>query len=187
MSLRRKLMTGLMAGLALAGLAAPAFAQVHPVPEGPGPLPPAPVELWQGAVTGMTVDEVAAKFPEAKRGRGDVLGNGLMERLRIAPYPLDGLTYHVKFFFDAKHLRSVLVSLETRDRDVKETTAACDARKAALDRQYGEPTSSRANVEGEMELNRSITWADGPREVLLLCLGSKYKYSVVNMAIQPAE
>lgn len=177
----------LLSGLALGMMAGPALAQVHKVPQGPGPLPETPVELWPGAVTGMTPEEMAAAFPDAKRVAGDTLGNGLREMLRITPYDVDGVPYALKFFFDAMHFRQVLLSLEPAGRDIDATTAECDRRTAALKKELGEPRDADIKMEGEMALNRSYQFAAGDKEVILLCLGSKYGTSIVNEAISPAE
>jgi hypothetical protein len=145
------------------------------------------VELWPGAKTGMTPEEMAAAFPEAKRVAGDTLGNGLREMLRITPYDVDGVAYALKFFFDATAFRQVLISLEPAGRDLKATTEECDRRTAALKKEFGEPKDANIKMEGEMELNRSYQFANGDKEVILLCLGSKYGTSIVNEAITVAE
>lgn len=175
------------AALLIGTLAAPAAAQVHKAPPGPGPLPKVPVELWPGAVTGMTPEEMAKAFPEAERVAGDTLGNGLKEMLRIAPYDVDGVDYALKFFFDARHFRQVLVSLEPADRDVAATTAECDRRTAALTKEFGKPEDAGVGIEGDMDLERSYQFTDGDREIILLCLASKYGTSIVNEAITPTE
>ena len=185
-------------GLALAAFATPALAQdqappkrVHPVPQGPGPLPDPPIELWPGAVTGMTPDEMAQKFPKAQKVYGDTLGNGLIERLRIAPYELDGNAYALKFFFDATAFRQVLLSLQPADpkRDVAATTQACDKRTAALKKEFGEPEHSDVSMatEGEMALSRTYQFDAGTKKVILICLGSKYGTSIVNQAISQPD
>jgi|GEM_PF-3961463 len=180
------MLRSILTGLAVA-MTVPAFAQVHQTPQGPGPLPETPVELWPGAKTGMTPEEMAAAFPQAQRVAGDTLGNGLKEMLRITPYTVDGVDYALKFFFDARYFRQVLLSLEPAGRDVKATTAECDRRTAALKKQYGEPKDANVSMEGEMELNRSYEFQAGDKDIILLCLGSKYGTSIVNQAIAPAE
>jgi hypothetical protein len=179
----RPLITALMVGV----LAAPAIAQVHKAPPGPGPMPEIPVELWPGAKTGMTPEDMAKAFPKAQRVAGDTLGNGLKEMLRITPYDVDGVSYALKFFFDARYFRQVLLSLEPADRDIKATTAECDRRTAALTQQFGKPKDANVRMEGEMALNRSYQYTDGDREIILLCLASKYGTSIINEAITPTE
>jgi hypothetical protein len=181
--LRRSIATVLLIGT----LAAPAAAQVHKAPPGPGPLPKIPVELWPGAITGMTPEEMAKAFPEAERVAGDTLGNGLKEMLRITPYDVDGVDYALKFFFDARHFRQVLVSLEPAGRDGAATTVECDRRTTALTEEFGTPEDANIGIEGEMSLRRSLQFTDGDRQIILLCLASRYGTSIVNEAITPTE
>jgi hypothetical protein len=143
------------------------------------------VDLWQGVQSGMSVSEVAALRPDARPvTAGDTLVSGFEERLRIAPFDLDGEPYEVKFFFDATVLRSVLLTREDGKSDVAATTRACDARIARLDKDFGEAVEKGTQFAGLFPLNRNYRFRKGDREALLLCLGGPGT-SIVNVAYQP--
>jgi hypothetical protein len=64
--------------------------------------------LWNGAVAGMTIDQVAAAVPQAKAATGQVLEDGSQSGLS-APAELAGAPAEAIFFFRFKSLAAVLV------------------------------------------------------------------------------
>ncbi|HZC17352.1 MAG TPA: hypothetical protein VE309_11375 [Caulobacteraceae bacterium] len=82
-----------VAGLLTMGAAAAA-------PSGP--------DLWNGALAGASIDQVAAATPQAKPATGQVLEDGSQSGLS-APAQLAGSPAEAIFFFQVKSLSAVLV------------------------------------------------------------------------------
>ena len=125
-----------------AGSAAPRSEAVQAARAPVGPLARLldPVSAWRGARFGMTVPEVLAAFPgEARRLEPEErLADGKVLAVGIEAWPLDGLSYRVRFLFDGGRLALVsLKSLPARPA----TGTDYELLKARLAAEAGRPAS----------------------------------------------
>jgi hypothetical protein len=118
---------------------------------------PAPVDLWNGAQAGMSVDAVYALFSGAQPATGQSLENGAIEALS-APATIDGRAANALFFFRDKVLDAVLVEQRDVQRGQRSQNLA-EARELVTfaTQRYGAPNRC-ADWRGVAAL--SCTWRD---------------------------
>ena len=126
------------AGLILAGVALLAATQARA----------APVVLWNGAASGMSIDQVYALFPASQPATGQTLEDGAVEALSL-PALIDGMPADALFFFRGRDLDAVVVRQEALDRSERSRNLAEAARLVQLaSSQYGRPSrcAQRRNI-----------------------------------------
>jgi hypothetical protein len=75
---------------------------------GAAPAAPTGPDLWNGAMAGATIDQVAAALPQAKPATGQVLEDGSQSGLSAAAQ-LAGSPAQALFFFRFKGLSAVMI------------------------------------------------------------------------------
>jgi hypothetical protein len=146
---------GVVAGGAMDVLAQPDVTPKPPATATPVSLGP---ELWRGARIGMTVDDVASRFPGATVSKGEVLSDGSMSAL-IQSVELGGAPATAQFYFNRNGLDAIII-----DRpDVLVGRGAENLVKAhglidQLTAAYGKPA---ACTEQRRVAALSCTWALG--------------------------
>jgi len=132
---------------------------------------------WQKARWGMTKEEVAKVYPEAKPDSGGGAGQ-LAVGLSLTEYPLVDGKFQVKFLFDAqKKLASVRVEEDGRHpRNGDKTFLRL---KQLLTARYGKPVRE----EPPEPMVSSLAWHDGDREIQLTqTLGNSLETASVSIS-----
>lgn len=140
--------------------------------------------LWQGAAYGMSVDEVRKVVPDAVPPRKDPghLGDGSQELLRLDGIELVNKKFAASFFFKAKKLSQVTLSLQN-GRSFDEALGVFDSLTEALRAKYG-PEISRKIDRGRLLDTAKATWLLGGTNVSLFLMGVGKDYAVLNVNYQ---
>ena len=99
----------------------------------------APPDLWNGAVVGMNIDQVDARFPQAVATSGQSLEDGSQAALTV-PAELGGAKADAFFFFRGNSLSAILVESHAVHSG-RRADNLIEARRivAAATSQYGPP------------------------------------------------
>jgi hypothetical protein len=145
-----------VAGGATDVLAQPDVAPKPPLTAAP-PMSLGP-ELWRGARIGMTVDDVASRFPGATASKGEVLSDGSRSAL-IQSVQLGGAPATAQFYFNPNGLDAIIidrpdVSVGRSADNLVKTHRLIDQLTAA----YGKPATC---TEQQRVTALSCTWVLG--------------------------
>ncbi len=124
-----------------------------------------PVLLWGRAADGMTLDEVAALYPQASPPPPAALGDGAVARLhyvtRLSTGPAD-----VVFYFRGEELDAVLLHVLNVHPGATGNLATARAVRDSLSDTYGAPAYSVDQTrEGQTRVNAQ--WTGRPLKVSL--------------------
>ena len=113
-------------------------------------------ELWQGAETGMSIEQIQEKFPS-------VVGPSKPDpryavSLTIPDYKIDLYNFEVKFILNDNGLDRIVMNKITGS-----TPVVFNSMQKLLKLKYGEPLDSSSNVYG-----KNISWLSNGTTITLL-------------------
>lgn len=129
---------------------------------GAAAVAPSGPDLWNGALAGASIDQVAAAVPQARPATGQGLENGSQSGLS-APAELAGAPAEALFFFRGKSLSAVMVEARPAPSGQGQENLAEARRIVGLaTRQYGPPHRC---VERRELAALNCIWTTGPIRV----------------------
>lgn len=120
---------------------------------------------WQKARWGMTKEEVAKLYPEAKpetKAGGRAGGEALTVGLYLAEYPLVDGYFHVGFLFNPEG-KLAAVRVDENNSQPREGDKTFLRLKRLLTERYGKPVRE----DPPEPMVTSLAWHDGDREISL--------------------
>lgn len=182
------MLRGLLVILLAAALGACSDRNPEAAPSG-ATAPPsgkAAVPLWNGARSGMSVDQVRALFPAVESSpEPETLYGGVRGELSWPETDVLGQRARVIFFFlpDGGGLRQVMARpLAARRQASPENLALARVLAEALTQTYGQPSEC-----GETPLGFDCLWRSGDVDVALTLIQSTGRTTIFNVSFRPSE
>ncbi len=114
-------------------------------------------ELWQGAETGMSLEQIREKFPNVVEPSGkDADRFGVS--LNIPNYKISLNDFTVRFIFRENGLKSI-----TMDKEGGSASVGFDSMQKLLKTKYGEPLDSNSD-----NLGKNMSWLSNGTTITLL-------------------
>lgn len=124
------------------------------------PLPAIATELWGGAHSGMSVDQVRAVFPEATTPAvPDTFSSGARTELEVSGPELAGQPFRAEFGFRGARLHHVRLAM-TSQLSYAQARGVISGIREALISKYGAPVEW-VDKPGDLMSNASGTWRSG--------------------------
>lgn len=144
------------------------------------------IPLWEGAETGMSLEQVLQAFPgaaavprEDRAGERGPQGGEL--KARIERVEVAGAPYGARFFFDAEGLARIVLDRRLGgepafSRGLKMAGQVRDA----LTEHYGEPVKRQTGGEGYL-----AEWRKGDKRVRLVVVTQSYRVKAFQVVFEP--